>query len=569
MRRRAPGSQLTSLPYPNSPGNTTLFTIAHSTFGNQVVGNYDTRLVTGNAFLYDIPTGTFTNINKPGAVSTTAYGVYGNKIAGGYGENTGPGPVPIPTEHGYIYNQATTVFTRYDAPDSVLTHFEGITSGGRANTYNLVADSIGTDGKPHAWAVSVDALGVATWTEISVIPGGVTSANSTYGGTVIGVYVDGAVKAYTVYVPGLYNPVTNSANLTSGAPGAVAINGAGDDVINTGSIQMSGANAIGISNGTYGVVTNYGTIGVTGAGGTAVQMSGDFSTLLNTGTISAAPGGYAIQTDATAMGSVVVNNGIINGLVSIAAGPDARFENSGWLGIGAAGAGATHQISGTFVQTSAGTMGVRVSPTAADKLVVDGTARLDGGMQVIAQPGIFAPRSSHTVVTATGGLSGAYQSVVSTMPFLIPTLSYDANNVYLNLQVGGFFAGSSDTQSGGGRRGAGCHGTRRDRRLRHGRQCACRPLDAAGAGRDEFHQRPELFRLLELDGAGRPALPRQLRGAGGWWRQPGWLDPRRAGRGLRCRLRRQLARFVGGLGWCAGRSRHDQQRGQQQRRIDL
>ncbi|MDB5487356.1 MAG: outer rane autotransporter barrel protein, partial [Reyranella sp.] len=443
------GSQLTTLNYPDSVLQTTLYTIAHSTFGNQVVGNYDTHLPAGKAFIYDIPTGTFTNNDKPGAVSTTAYGVYGNRIAGGYGENPGPGPgpgpgpVPIPREHGYIYNQATGIYTRYDAPDSVFTHFEGITSGGRANTYNLVADSIGTDGKPHAWAVSVDASGVATWTEIAVqcgtAPCVVTSANSTYGGYVIGVYVDGGVtKAYLVNVPGLYNPVTNSANLTSSVAGAVAINGAGDDVVNNGSIQMSGANAIGISNGTYGVVTNYGTIGVTGAGGTAVQMSGDFSTLLNTGTISAAPGGYAIQTDGTAMGSIVVNNGIINGLVSIAAGPYARFENSGWLGVSAAGAGATHQISGTFVQTSVGTMGVRVSPTTADKLVVDGTARLDGGMQVIAQPGIFAPRSSYTVVTATGGVSGAYQSVVSTLPFLIPTLSYDANNVYLNLQVGGF-----------------------------------------------------------------------------------------------------------------------------------
>lgn len=432
-------SQLTTLRYPSTPGNLTLFTIAHSNFGNQVVGNYDTMLATGNAFIYDIPTATFTNNNKPGALSTTAYGVYGNKIAGGYGENSGPGPVLIPTEHGYIYNQTTSVFTRYDAPDSLFTHFEGITSGGRANTYNLVADSIGTDLRPHAWAVSVDAAGVATWTEITVSGAEVTSANSTYGGTVIGVYVEGGVtKAYTVNIPGLYNPVTNSANLTSGAAGAVAINGAGDDVVNNGSILMTGANSIGISNGTYGVVTNYGTIGVTGVGGTAVQMSGDFSTLLNAGTINAAPGGYAIQTDATSMGSIVVNNGIIDGLVSIAAGSYARFENSGWLGISAAGAGATHQISGTFVQTAAGTMGMRVSPTAADRLLVDGTARLDGGLQVIAQPGTFALRSSYTLVTATGGLSGAFQSATSTLPFLIPTLSYDANNAYLNLQVGGF-----------------------------------------------------------------------------------------------------------------------------------
>ncbi len=70
--------------------------------------------------------------NKPGAISTTAYGVYGNKIAGGYGENA-PGPVPR-SRRSMVTSTISrpTVFTRYGAPDSVLTHFEGITSGGRA-----------------------------------------------------------------------------------------------------------------------------------------------------------------------------------------------------------------------------------------------------------------------------------------------------------------------------------------------------------------------------------------------------------------------------------------------------
>ena len=423
-------SQLTTLRHPSTPGNPTLYTIAHSNFGNQVVGNYDTMLATGNAFIYDIPTGTFTTNNKPGAVSTTAYGVYGNKIAGGYAD---------PTLHGYVYDQSTGIFASYDVPGAIVTHFEGITSGGRANTYNLVADSLGIDGKQYAWAVHIDAAGVATWTEIAVPGADVTSANSTYGGTVIGVYVEGGVtKSYTVNVPGLYNPVTNSANLMSSVAGALAINGAGDDVINNGSIRMTGSNAIGISNGTYGVVTNYGTIGVTGAGGIAVQMTGDFSSLLNAGTISAGQNGYAIRTAGTATGSLVVNSGTIDGLVSISAGPDARFENSGWMGITPAGAGGVHQISGTFVQTPAGTMGMRVSPTTADLLEVTGIARLAGGLEVIGQSGAFAPRKTYTLVTTTGGLSGAYQSVASTLPFLIPTLSYDANNAYLTLQVGGF-----------------------------------------------------------------------------------------------------------------------------------
>ena len=433
----APGAQLTTLFF---PGGSTINTLAHSNFGNLVVGNYDTILATGNAFIYDIASGTFTTNNRPGAVSTTAYGVYGNRIAGGYAD---------PTLHGYIYNQGTGIFTRYDAPGAVVTHFEGITGGGRANTFNLVADSVDASGNPHAWAVHVNAAGVATWTEIAVPGASETSANSVYGDKVIGVYVQGGLtRAYVVSVPGLYDPVSNGGTIASAATGAVGIDGAGDDVVNSGTIQMSGANGIGISNGTYGVVTNTGTIAVTGAGGTAVQMTGLFSSLLNAGTISAAPGGFAIQTDGTAVGSLVVNNGIIDGRVSIAAGPDARFENSGWMGISATGSGTTHSISGTYAQTAAGTLSLRVSPTTSDQLQVNGVARLGGMVQAVIQPGTYAPRTSYRIVNASAGLTGAFDGVTSSAPFLQPSLSYDAQNVWLSLQAGGFAAAAqTPTQS--------------------------------------------------------------------------------------------------------------------------
>ncbi len=80
----APGQNITTLAYPGTPNAQTLFTIAHSTFGNKAVGDYDTDLATGNAFIYDITTGSYTTNNIPGAVSTTAYGIYGDKVAGGF-----------------------------------------------------------------------------------------------------------------------------------------------------------------------------------------------------------------------------------------------------------------------------------------------------------------------------------------------------------------------------------------------------------------------------------------------------------------------------------------------------
>ena len=53
--------------------------------------------------------------------------------------------------------------------------------------------------------------------------------------------------------------------------------------------------------------------------------------------------------------------------------------------------------------------------------------------------GIYAPRTRYTILSAAGGLSGAYAGLTgNTFAFLQPSLSYDANNAYLNLQIGGF-----------------------------------------------------------------------------------------------------------------------------------
>ena len=427
----APGQQLTTLRGAANAFNT----IGHSTFGNQLVGNWDTgNAAVGNAFLYDIASGSMTTINRPGPfTSTTAYGVYGNRIAGG--SSLGPG-----LSRAYILNQDTGVYTDYDAPGAgtVVTHFEGITGGGRANTYNLVADSVDGNGVVSSWVLHIDENGAQTWIPLAVPGASVTSANSIYGSTAIGVYVlNGITSAFITTVPGIYNPITNNGALSTGTAGATALQGIqGDDIVNNGTVTTTGTGSVAVNINTYGVVTNSGTVAVSGAGSTGVLMSGSFSSLLNYGTINAQPGTFAIQTDSTASGSLVFNTGVINGAVSIVAGSSARFENSGWMGVTAAGAGVTHQISGTFAQTSMGTLSLRVAPGGvADQLVVNGVARLAGTMQTVFQPGTGFSKS-YNLVTATGGLTGAFSTLsTENLPaFLSASLAYGSTNVTLNLQ---------------------------------------------------------------------------------------------------------------------------------------
>ena len=369
----APGQQLTTLMGAANAFNT----IGHSTFGNQLVGNWDTgNAAVGNAFLYNIAAGTMTTINRPGPyTSTTAYGVYGNRIAGG--SSLGPG-----LSRAYILNQTTGVYTDYDAPG--VGHrghaFRGhhrrrprqhLQPGGRFRS---------TPTAPSVPGSSISTrTGRQTWIPLAVPGASVTSANSMYGSTAIGVFVqNGVTSAFITTVPGIYNPITNNGALSTGTAGTTALQGIqGDDIVNNGTVTTTGAGSVGININTYGVVTNSGTVAVSGAGSTGVLMSGSFSSLLNYGTINAAPGTFAIQTDSTASGSLVFNTGVINGAVSIAAGSSPASRTAAGWASPRAGAGVTHAISGTFAQTSPGTLSLRVAPNGvADQLVVNGVARL-------------------------------------------------------------------------------------------------------------------------------------------------------------------------------------------------
>ncbi len=424
----APGQQYTTV---NVPG--AINTIAHSQFGNQVVGNFNTTTPAGSAFIYNAATSTFTTYTKPGAASTSAYGIWGNTIAGGY---TDPGPGGL--GHGYLYNQTTGVFTQYDAPGAnIATHFEGITAGGRAGEFNLVANSIDVGGGLHTWAVHVDAAGIATWTEVTV-PGGTNpTGNSVYADKVIGIVTFGStVKAYIATMAGFYNPVTNAGTLVANTNGATAISATnGDDVLNTGTIVASAPNSTGIASGTFGVVQNRGTVIASGAGSTAVQINGNLGSFINTGLLGATSGAIALGTGATALSPTIVNAGIIDGQVVVNAGQYTRFQNSGWMGISAAGSGVTHTTSGVFAQTSTGTLALRVGPTTSDSLQVNGAARLNGTALANFQPGALG--NSYTLVSATGGYTGTFSTLATqNLPgFLSASLSY-GTNVTLNLTSG-------------------------------------------------------------------------------------------------------------------------------------
>ena len=453
-----------------------LFTIAHSNFANQVVGNYDTTLKEGNSFVYNIATKTYASVPLAGqsfhpskqiadVVSNTAYGVYNNVIAGGYTGKYGG----TDGTYAYIHNQGSGKTYTFSSPDgSIISHFEGITSAGQPGIYNMVADAVDVvGGLEKAYVATVDLNTIdpltgqpaITWTEIKVSDK-LTSANSLYQGNVIGVYVnEGVTTAYyadigetVISLAGnptkLYNPTIVSDGATN------TVMGDGADIINLGALTVRGGDGIrsGASCGYFecktsaygGVISNDGTVAVSGGtANAAVLMQGAFGTLINDGTLSASDGNYALKTDGSADGSLVVNGagGVIDGQVSVSAGPYVRFENSGTIKVSAAGAGIVHAVSGTFVQTDTGLLSLRVAPTQADRLEVDGTAKVSGTLNLAAADGTYTA-IRHTLVDASEGLSGSFEDYTTNLS-AAHRFTQDSNRLYLDV----FAFSTTDTQA--------------------------------------------------------------------------------------------------------------------------
>jgi hypothetical protein len=202
--------------------------------GDLVVGNYDTQLATGRAFIYNVKTAKWVNLNPTGSKSVTAYGIWQNgggnstsyTIAGGFSDVNSGG-----LDQGYIvdYDSVSGKLTNLKKLNynnqpvaSLISHFDGIT--GTPTGYNLTGDFVviqptfsggfsaaSVPGDEAGFFASITrrangSFGEATWREISFTSreGAVaetTSGNTVVGNNVLGIYVDGTESSFvaTVY----------------------------------------------------------------------------------------------------------------------------------------------------------------------------------------------------------------------------------------------------------------------------------------------------------------------------------------------------------------------------------
>jgi uncharacterized protein with beta-barrel porin domain len=133
----------------------------------------------------------------------------------------------------------------------------------------------------------------------------------------------------------------------------------------------------------------------------------------------------------------VLNTGVLGGAGSIAG----NVVNAGWMAPG--NSTGTLAVGGNYVHGAGGGYLVEIDRLGrSDRINVAGSAMLLGGVVAVdARPGAaFAPRTTYRILNAAGGLSGTFAAVTDPYPFILSSLSYDANDAYLTLQTGGFAA---------------------------------------------------------------------------------------------------------------------------------
>ncbi|MCA0245038.1 MAG: autotransporter-associated beta strand repeat-containing protein [Proteobacteria bacterium] len=312
----------------------------------------------------------------------------------------------------------------------------------------------GTGGFTKSGAGNLTLTGANSYTGGTTVSGGTLTGNSA---SLQGNVVNNAAVVFNQGTDGTYaGNMSGTGGFTKNGAGNLTLTGtnsySGGTVVSGGTLTGNSASLQGniannaalvfdqASGGTYaGAITGSGSLTKAGAG----QLILTGNNVVGGGTTVSA--GLLTVNGSLTSNVVVGTGGMIGGNGTIVG----RFASNG--GIVAPGNSiGTLTVTGNFSQTG-GVYQVEVNSGGQnDKIVATGTATIGGGatVQVLAASGTYARNTTYTIVTATGGLTGTYSGVTSNLAFLTPSLSYDANNVYLLLaQTTSAFASGAQTRN--------------------------------------------------------------------------------------------------------------------------
>ncbi|WP_137389027.1 autotransporter domain-containing protein [Rhodoligotrophos defluvii] len=236
-----------------------------------------------------------------------------------------------------------------------------------------------------------------------------------------------------------------------GAPGLVTVDdGAGDVAVTGMQFAVDGYEIQGdpITLAQAGTIIRVGDGSAAGAGFTAVigaELTGagglnktDLGTLVLTAANSYTGGttisGGILSVIGSLGGTVTVNaGGTLSGTGTVGT---TTVEKDATIAPGTAGTSiATLHVSGDITFKDGSIYAVDIDPDGnSDEIQATGIAAIEGGVVSVSKaPGTYLPGSHYTIVSATGGVAGTFDTLEEDMPFVDLTLSYDPNNVYLDI----------------------------------------------------------------------------------------------------------------------------------------
>ena len=424
---------------------------ASGAFGGAVVNNaslvFDYSAAGGSATLGNLSgagtlvkngTGTLIMAQNPTATGTTTINA-GTLQVGNGGALAASGGFT-----GGVVNNGALVYDFTSAGGtSSLAQLSGTGSLAKNGSGTLIL----TANPTHSGATTINAG------TLQVGNGGALAASGGFNGTV----VNNATLAYDFTAAGgtsTLAAMSGSGNLVKSGSGTLILSAppahTGTTTINAGTLQLGNGGALPASGGLGSGLVNNGSLvldysaaggsvslsSLSGTGGVVKNGTGTLNfTGTNTHTGALQVNAGAVAVNGTIASAVTVNSGaslggtgtIANALTANAGGVIAPGNSIGTLNV----SGSLTFNAGSVFRVEADAAG------ASDRINVSGapgTATINGGtVDVQAGAGTYGPATLYTLVNATGGVTGAFAAVTSNLAFLTPSLSYNANNVFLTL----------------------------------------------------------------------------------------------------------------------------------------
>ncbi len=183
-------------------------------------------------------------------------------------------------------------------------------------------------------------------------------------------------------------------------------------LVSGGEINFSLTSNLTLINPIISDTLNLGTCSVTKSGAGILTLTGNNTyngtTTVDAGTLSLATAGASIASDL-----IVNNTGIFEGTGTVLGNVTVHSGGTlqGLLGTATIGSSSAHK---TLTLDSGSTTVIRIIPSNSSSIVVNGSAALNGVLEIEYDQILFTVGSKYKILSATTGLTGQFSSVVQT-----------------------------------------------------------------------------------------------------------------------------------------------------------